>query len=310
MKRFRIQSLFLGAIICTTTVLLVLSTVRTVNALDYGPSEVINAVNAIRAQYDLRPYDVSQALMDIAQQQANYMAEIQRLTHDRPDGAGVPTTAENIAFGPVNIAIGSWIDDQLHFDTITGWSSGQVGVGVAQGVDGRVYISLNINSYGDTIFKSIPYTLQPGVTPQPVPTQAPAIIGESEVEITENDQQEGEVDGPEVTAYVLPAEENIENYAVVTDKPVLLIIPEQPNESFETKDSDGVSAFILPGIGAVGLLTSFVGFVYSLRIKNAQRKDYTELNEIAESVDDQNMDTSEPGDTSRLQDIPQEAREE
>ena len=310
MKRFHKEILFSVAIHLATATILVLSIVRSVNALDYGPQQVIDAVNGIRAQYDLAPYNVSQALMEIAQQQAIYMAQIQQLTHDRPDGSGVPTTAENIAFGPVNLAIGSWIDDQLHFDTLTGWSSGQVGVGVAQGADGRVYISLNMNSYGDTVFKSIPYTLQPGVTPQPVPTQAPVIARESEDDTTENEQQDGEVDGQEGVTYVLPAVEIREDYAVASDKPVNLIMPDQHNEPIETKDNGETTAFILLGIGALALLTSVIGFMYSMRLRNTRQKANTEPDDIDVSTDEHNTDTTGRDDTNNVLEIPQDVPEE
>lgn len=282
-----------------------------VGALDYGPQQVIAAVNDIRTQYDLPPYDVSQALMDIAQQQANYMAEIQRLTHDRADGSGVPTTAENVAFGPVNRAIASWIDDQLHFDTLTGWSSGQVGVGIAQGEDGLVYISLNMNRYGDSEYKPIPYTLQPGVTPQPVPTQAPVVVVESSAETIDMAEADAlSAEESEAVAYVLPEEETQENYPVVSDKPVLLIMPEEDNLVIETKGNRETTAYILLAIGAVGVMASFIGLIYALRLMKANRKAITQVDEDADAAQKFQRDAYDPGDTSSSQEIPQEAQEE
>jgi hypothetical protein len=310
MKRFWTHIFFSGAIIFTATALLILSALRPVYALEYGPQQVINAVNDLRAQYGLPPYDVSQALMEIAQQQANYMAEIQRLTHDRPDGSGVPTTAENIAFGPVNRAIGSWIDDQLHFDTLTGWSTGQVGVGIAQGDDGLVYISLNMNRYGDSVFTAIPYTLQPGVTPQPVPTQEPVTINSSVDETADNDQDSAQEDQPEEVSYLLPEEEIQENYPLASDKPVYLVMPEQQSQVSESKANGETTAYILLGVGVLGVIVSFIGLLYALRMMKANRRAVTKVDVIEESADIPTKGKSEPGDTSSSQEIPQEAQEE
>jgi hypothetical protein len=310
MNKFQKELLLLTAIILIAVAIAVPLAVKSVHALDYGPQQVINAVNEIRAQYDLPPYDVSQSLMQIGQEQANYMAEIGRLTHDRPDGSGVPTTAENIAFGPVNRAIAAWMNDQPHFDTLTGWSTGQVGVGIAQGDNGLVYISLNMNRYGDSVFTAIPYTLQPGVTPQPVPTQAPVTVISSAQETTEYDQSGVEVDLQKETAFVLPKEEHRENYPVVYDKPVYLMMPEKSSQFFETEVNGVTTAYILLGVGALGVIVSFVGLVYALRRMNANRKAITEVDVIDDIADKQKVGKSEPGDTSSSQEIPQEAQEE
>jgi hypothetical protein len=310
MNKFPKELLSLAVIIITAVALSAPLDVRSVFALDYGPQQVINAVNDIRAQYDLPPYDVSQALMEVAQQQANYMVEIGRLTHDRPDGSGVPTTAENIAYGPVNRAIASWIDDQLHFDTLTGWSTGQVGVGIAQGEGGLVYISLNMNRYGDSVFTAIPYTLQPGVTPQPVPTQAPVIVNESADETTGNDQSGEQEDQSEEVAYLLPEEEIRESYPVVSDKPVYLIMAEKQSQDVETDNRSDTTAYILLGVGALGVIVSFIGLVYALRMMKGNRKAVVIEDEIVESVEMPDKGKPEPGDTSSSQEIPQEAQEE
>lgn len=309
MNKFPKELLSLAVIVFTAVALSAPLDVQSVFALDYGPQQVINAVNEIRSQYDLPPYDVSQALMDIAQQQANYMAEIGRLTHDRPDGSGVPTTAENIAYGPVNLAIASWIDDQLHFDTLTGWSTGQVGVGIAEGDEGLVYISLNLNRYGDSVFTSIPFTLQPGVTPGPVPTPASVTVITS-VDATTDDQSDAEVEQRAEVAYVLPEEERRENYPVVSDKPVLLIMPEQQGKALESDNRSETTAYILVGVGALGVIVSFIGLIYALRMMGANRKAITESQVVIEPAGKQKMRKSEPGDTSSSQEIPQEAQEE
>ena len=310
MNKFSKELLSLAVIVFTAVALSAPLDVRSVFALDYGPQQVINAVNEIRSQYDLPPYDVSQTLMDIAQQQANYMAEIGRLTHDRPDGSGVPTTAENIAYGPVNLAIASWIDDQLHFDTLTGWSTGQVGVGIAEGDEGLVYISLNLNRYGDSVFNAIPYTLQPGVTPQPVPTPAPVTVVTSADATTDNDRSDAEVEQRAEVAYVLPEDERRENYPVVSDKPVFLIMPEQQGQASESDNRSETTAYILVGVGVLGVIVSFIGLIYALRMMRANRKAITESEVVIEPADKPKMRKSEPGDTSSSQEIPQEAQEE
>lgn len=310
-NRFQKELLGLTVVIFGVVAILTAQAMGSVFALDYGPQQVIIAVNDIRAQYGLPPYDVSQALMDIAQQQADYMAEIGRLTHDRPEGSGVPTTAENIAFGPLNRAVASWVDDQLHFDTITGWSTGQVGVGVAQGDDGLVYISLNMNRYSDSVFTSIPYTLQPGVTPQPVPTQASAIGVDSAIDATDNGQTAGALSAQEEAAtYLLPEAETRQNYPVVSDIPVYLIMPENQSKVVEASGNSESAAYILFGVGAAGVIVSFVGLVYALRLIRADRKEITDLQEMIESTDKQKKDKSHTTDTGSSQEIPQEAQEE
>ena len=52
-----------------------------------GASELVAAVNALRASYGLAPYNVDPILMAVAQAQNNYSISIGSVTHYGPDGS-------------------------------------------------------------------------------------------------------------------------------------------------------------------------------------------------------------------------------
>lgn len=143
-----------------------------VQAAPLGESayDVIGAVNSQRAAYNLEPYEVDGSLMALAQAQSEYQASISTLTHNRASGSGPGAegiTAENIGYGPVSRAMASWLDDQLHRDTLLGFSSGYVGAGLAADASGTVYITLAVRRKSDS-------TQAPSV-PQPAATQGGTI---------------------------------------------------------------------------------------------------------------------------------------
>ncbi|MCD4752126.1 MAG: LysM peptidoglycan-binding domain-containing protein [Anaerolineaceae bacterium] len=148
LKRIKVK-LVITAIFTLGLVLVVLNrispdSISSVFAQDYSGADVVWAMNDIRALYGLEPYVIRDDLMQLAQDHAEYMAEIQTLTHVRSDGTQPNVTSENISLGPIQIAINTWMDDQDHKDTILAWSQGWAGGGVALSENGYVYISFDM----------------------------------------------------------------------------------------------------------------------------------------------------------------------
>lgn len=111
--------------------------------------DLVNAVNAYRAQFGLQPYSVDGGLMALAQDQSAYQASIGTCTHARADGSGPAAqgiSAENIACGQ-NLSASDAIQwqwtDQVHQATMVGPDSGQVGAGAVE-ANGMVYYTLDV----------------------------------------------------------------------------------------------------------------------------------------------------------------------
>jgi uncharacterized protein YkwD len=117
------------------------------------PSELINAVNALRTSYGLPPYTTNSILMSIAQGQAEYNLSNGTITHISADGlqplqralqAGYPAAggffSENIAAGiglnPPG-AVQIWTGDDPHLNTMISSNLQDIGAGVA--VAGNTY---------------------------------------------------------------------------------------------------------------------------------------------------------------------------
>ena len=125
-----------------------------------SPSDLINAVNALRASFGLAPYSINSILMSTAQAQADFMAATGNMTHSGPGGiglterllaAGYPLAgdlslggfrAENITGGdenmPAEAAVDRWTGDAPHLDTMVSQYLTEIGAGVAVN-NGRVY---------------------------------------------------------------------------------------------------------------------------------------------------------------------------
>lgn len=111
--------------------------------------DLIQAVNAYRAEQGLAPYDVDGGLMSLAQGQSEFQASIQTCTHNRVDGTGpgdYGISAENVACGD-NLSVsgaiyGQWAD-QLHASTMLGPTTGLVGAGAAS-AGSTVYYTLAV----------------------------------------------------------------------------------------------------------------------------------------------------------------------
>jgi len=126
---------------------------QAVQAQTGSAMDLVNAVNAYRANYDLAPYVVDAKLMTIAQAHSDYQASIGKITHERADGktpADLGITSENIGGGP-NTSVRTLIDyqwsDYWHTHTLIGYTAGQVGAGVAI-VNGYAYYTLIVMRTG------------------------------------------------------------------------------------------------------------------------------------------------------------------
>lgn len=145
--------------------------------------DLVNAVNALRAQYGLEPYTVDGSLMSIAQGQSDYQASIGDCTHNRADGSSFTASgvsSENIACGQgisAEDAVNSQWTDQLHRSTMIGPDSGQVGAG-ATSVNGFIYYTLDVRrgsgSFTDrSASSSNTTTTNNATTGQAAPTSPP-----------------------------------------------------------------------------------------------------------------------------------------
>ena len=125
-----------------------------------SPTDLVNAVNALRASFGLPLYSISPILMSTAQAQAEFMAATGTMTHSGPGGigltarllaAGYPLAgdlslggfrAENITGGnedmPAEEAVDQWTGDGLHLNTMASPYLTEIGAGVAIS-NGRVY---------------------------------------------------------------------------------------------------------------------------------------------------------------------------
>ncbi len=114
-----------------------------------GASELLAAVNALRASYGLAPYNVDPILMAVAQAQNNYSISIGSVTHYGPDGSrprdqaiaagygGGATVfiSENIQQGSglsPSGAVQAWTGDDPHLNTMIGSNYRDVGAGVGE----------------------------------------------------------------------------------------------------------------------------------------------------------------------------------
>jgi LysM repeat protein len=134
-----------------------------VGAVEAAPStqsasELIDAVNRLRADNGMDPLKVDPILMAVAQAQSSYNASNGELSHYGPSGK---LTREDVmdagygggatVFASENIAVGSsltpgeavemWTGDEPHLNTMLGQYYRDVGAGVAES-DGSVYYTL------------------------------------------------------------------------------------------------------------------------------------------------------------------------
>lgn len=124
--------------------------------LQSSPNDLIAEVNALRVANGLLPYTVSPILMQIAQEQASFMAATGQVTH-RPGltqrilAAGYPLAgdlsqggfrSENISgAGTAAQAVQRWTGDAPHLNTMLSPNLTEIGAGVAQ-VGDRYYMTI------------------------------------------------------------------------------------------------------------------------------------------------------------------------
>jgi uncharacterized protein YkwD len=123
-------------------------------SLQVSANDLIGAVNALRVSNGLPPYTANSILMQVAQDQANYMAATGRVAHrpaltQRILDAGYPLAgdlsqggfrAENITGGnkTADQAVQEWTGDSLHLNTMLSPNLSEIGAGVAK-VGDRYY---------------------------------------------------------------------------------------------------------------------------------------------------------------------------
>jgi LysM repeat protein len=150
--------------------LLAVSFPQTVSAQAGSASELINTVNQLRQSLGLAPYTVDSYLMGFAQSHSDYMAALGSWTHTRADG----TTSlnygikENVAMGmdmSVQQCVYTIWSDWVHWQTMTAYSTGRVGAGMAV-ANGVVYYTLNVLPEDSAVSQPPPASSSTGSTSQ------------------------------------------------------------------------------------------------------------------------------------------------
>ncbi len=177
----------------------------------FSASDLINEVNALRAANGLPAYQVNTILMSIAQQQADYMASIQTVTHYGADGtrpfqralnAGYPLSgdvalggffSENIQAG-LNLsaadAVSEWQGDYDHLNTMLSPDLTDAGAGVAV-VNNVYYYVLDAGASGNSAPVGGEGTSAPGAST--ATPYAPATVSSQQPLITSTPEEDGSV---------------------------------------------------------------------------------------------------------------------
>ncbi len=180
MKR---KSIHIHGLLVLVLLLACLGSVMSSRAQGGDPYDLIDAVNTLRINNGLPPYEVNNILMSIAQGHSNYQAAIGSVTHigaggtrprDRAVAAGYGGGAtffisENIAGGTdlsVDGAISMWLGDDPHIQTMLSSNYQEVGAGVAE-AGGFVYYTLDAAYVSCDSYNPPPTTYPGGPTALP-----------------------------------------------------------------------------------------------------------------------------------------------
>jgi uncharacterized protein YkwD len=160
------------------------------------PSDLVNAVNALRASYGLPPYTANPILMAAAQGHADYMAVTGDVSHTGVGGStvtqrllslGYPLAgdlslggfrSENITSGSEGMsaqqAVERWSGDTLHLTTMISPDLTEIGAGVTVH-NGRVYYVIDCARATDSGLPQVVSTPMPGIAAPEGPTLPPGV---------------------------------------------------------------------------------------------------------------------------------------
>jgi uncharacterized protein YkwD/LysM repeat protein len=163
-----------------------------------SPSDLILAVNALRASHGLPPYAVNSTLMAAAQGHADYMAVTGNVSHTGAGGStatqrllslGYPLAgdlslggfrSENITSGNEEMsaqeAVNRWTGDAPHLTTMISPDLTEIGAGVTV-LDGRVYYVIDCARPTDSGIPQVVDPSAPGASPAAGPTLPPGVSG-------------------------------------------------------------------------------------------------------------------------------------
>lgn len=141
------------------------------------PYDLVNSVNNLRSLHGLEPYQIDPWLMAYAQEHAEYLAARQEGSHMHSDGT-LPQDIglqENVASGDVGIVTVAvvvyeiWVD-WGHRHILIGYSSGEIGAGIAISENDQVYYTVNVRPGEDSeVITAVPFI--------PLATNAPGEDG-------------------------------------------------------------------------------------------------------------------------------------
>jgi LysM repeat protein len=164
-------------IIMIISIFIAMAPTRPVTAQSSDEWELMRLINDLRASHGLAAYTVDPDVIAIAQEHSTYLASIHACTHMRKDGR-IPFDlglVEDVASGdpgfltPQSAIYDIWVMDFVHLKTLTGFATGDMGVGIAS--DGKtVYYTLDVRPGGTTTTTPNPFGTQNPKTKIPLVT--------------------------------------------------------------------------------------------------------------------------------------------